>query len=132
MSRTRYRSAVPYRNDRLVLTDQAKPPELPLRQIGSRTTACAHRGFGSGTAQTPAVRRDGETRDDLPRTFSWSEAVPFIDDGHLGLTVWCKEDAGGVENAIRYGIAITIEAEAAIPIYNEIEQRLGVTPRPRR
>jgi hypothetical protein len=63
--------------------------------------------------------------------FHGAKAVPFIDDGHLGLTVWCKEDAGGVENAIRYGIAITIEAETPIPIYDEIEQRLRVTPRPR-
>jgi hypothetical protein len=63
--------------------------------------------------------------------FHGSKAVPFIDDGHLGLRVWCKEDAGGVENDVRYGIAITIEAEAALPIYDEIQQRLRVAPRPR-
>jgi hypothetical protein len=62
--------------------------------------------------------------------FHGAKAVPFIDNGHLGLSVWCKEDAGGVENAIRYGIAITIEAEAAIPIYDEIRERLRVAPRP--
>jgi len=60
-----------------------------------------------------------------------TKAVPFIDDGHLSLKVWCKEDAGGVEDAIRYGVAITIESEAAILIYEEIEQRLRVAPRPR-
>lgn len=60
-----------------------------------------------------------------------SRAVPFIDDGHLSLKVWCKEDAGGVEDAIRYGVAITIESETAILIYEEIEQRLRVAPRPR-
>jgi hypothetical protein len=61
-----------------------------------------------------------------------AKAVPFIDDGHLALKVWCKEDAGGVERAVRYGVAITIESQAAIPIYEEIEQRLRVAPRPRR
>ncbi|GJL80223.1 MAG: hypothetical protein NPINA01_32120 [Nitrospinaceae bacterium] len=60
-----------------------------------------------------------------------NRAVPFIDDGHLSLKVWCKEDAGGIEEAVRYGIAITIESELEIPIYEEIEQRLRVTPRPR-
>jgi hypothetical protein len=62
--------------------------------------------------------------------FHGAKAVPFIDDGHLSLRVWCKEDAGGIENSIRYGIAITIEAETAIPIYDEIKERLRVAPRP--
>jgi len=64
--------------------------------------------------------------------FTGDRAVPFIDDGYLRLRVWCKEDAGGVEDDVRYGIAITIEANSVIPIYDEIEQRLRVTPRPRR
>ena len=58
------------------------------------------------------------------------QAVSFIDDGHLSLTVWCKEDAGGIEQAIRYGIAVTIEAETSIPVYDEIRQRLVVALRP--
>ena len=58
--------------------------------------------------------------------------MPFIDDGHLSMKVWCKEDAGGVEHAINYGIAIMIESETPIAIYDEIEQRLRVAPRPRR
>ena len=64
--------------------------------------------------------------------FHGAKAVPFIDDGHLGLRVWCKEDAEGVGDTIRYGIAITIEAETPIPIYDEIEQRLRIAPRPKR
>ncbi len=64
-------------------------------------------------------------------TYHGARAVPFLDDGHLGLKVWCKEDAGGIEDAVRYGIAVTIEAENAIRIYEEIEQRLRVAPRPR-
>lgn len=62
--------------------------------------------------------------------FYGTKAVPFIDDGYLNLQVWRKEDAGGTEDEIRYGIVISIEAEGAIPIYDEIEQRLRVAPRP--
>ena len=64
--------------------------------------------------------------------FHGAKAVPFVDDGYLNLRVWCKEDAGGIEDTIRYGIAVTIEAENAIPVYDQIAQRLRVAPRPRR
>lgn len=57
-------------------------------------------------------------------------AVPFIDDGHLSLRVWCKDDAGGVDESIRYAIAVTIETGTPIPVYEEIQQRLRVRPRP--
>jgi hypothetical protein len=63
--------------------------------------------------------------------FYGTSAVPFIEDGHLSLQVWSKEDAGIVENdPVRYGIAVTIEAETAIPVYDEIQARLRVRPRP--
>jgi hypothetical protein len=63
--------------------------------------------------------------------FHGTSAVPFIEDGHLSLQVWCKEDAGIVENGpVRYGIAVTIEAETALPVYDEIQARLRVRPRP--
>lgn len=63
--------------------------------------------------------------------FHGERAVPFIDDGHISLKVWCKEDAGGIEEPIRYGIAVTIETEGQIPIYEEIRQRLRVAARAR-
>ncbi len=59
-----------------------------------------------------------------------AQAVPFIDSGHLSLLVWCREDAGGVDTSIRYGLAITIEAETDIPVYDEIQNLLRVRPRP--
>jgi hypothetical protein len=62
--------------------------------------------------------------------FDGASAVPFIDDGHLALQVWCKEDAGLAQpEAIRYALAVTIRAETAIPIYDQIQQRLRVMPR---
>jgi hypothetical protein len=63
--------------------------------------------------------------------FSGESAVPFIDDGHLSLRVWCKEDAGIVDNSsVRFGIAVTIEAENALPVYSEVQARLRIRPRP--
>jgi len=63
--------------------------------------------------------------------FYGTSAVPFIEDGHLSLQVWCKEDAGASEDdPVRYGIAVTIEAETALPVYDEIQARLRVRPRP--
>jgi hypothetical protein len=59
--------------------------------------------------------------------FYGTSAVPFIDSGHLALRVWCKEDAGVEEMvSVRYGIAVTIAAETAVPVYAEIQQLLRV------
>lgn len=63
--------------------------------------------------------------------FHGEAAVPFVEDGHLSLQVWCKEDAGSENGPVRYGIAVTIEAETALPVYDEIQARLRVRPRPR-
>jgi hypothetical protein len=63
--------------------------------------------------------------------FHGTSAVPFIENGHLSLRVWCKEDAGFSEDSlVRYGLAVTIEAETALPVYDEIQARLRVRPRP--
>jgi len=57
--------------------------------------------------------------------------VAFLNDGQLSLRVWCKEDAGISNGAmVRYGIAVTIEAGTALPVYQEIQARLLVAPRP--
>jgi hypothetical protein len=62
--------------------------------------------------------------------FDGEAAVPFINDGHLALQVWCKEDAGLAEPmAVRYAVAVTIYAGARIPIYNQIQERLRVQAR---
>jgi hypothetical protein len=56
-------------------------------------------------------------------------AVPFIDDGHLSLRVWCKEDAGlSSQETIRYGVAVTIEAGTELPVYDQIQTRLRIRP----
>ena len=61
--------------------------------------------------------------------FLGDSAVPFIDDGHLVLNVWCKEDAGLIAlGTVRYGIAVTIEASTPIPVYEQIQERLRIRP----
>jgi len=58
--------------------------------------------------------------------FRGSRAVHFIDDGHLLLRVWCTEQAGQIDEPIRYGMAVTIEAGEGIPVYEEIRAQLAV------
>ncbi len=63
--------------------------------------------------------------------FEGESAVAFIDDATLALKVWCKEDAGITRGvSIRYGIAVTIESGPPLPIYQEIQERLRIRPRP--
>jgi hypothetical protein len=60
--------------------------------------------------------------------FEGSRAVAFVGNGELGLQVWCREDAGGSIGPTRYAIAVTIETETAISVYDDIQQRLRVAP----
>jgi Subtilase family len=62
--------------------------------------------------------------------YSGERAVPFIEDGHVVLKLWCKDDSGAIEQPARYAVAVTIEADGAIPVYEEIQQRLRVRSRP--
>ncbi len=103
-----------YRRVRL----EAAPLHDPMQVLGVR------RGQAAQPAD-PATRRGTVFHERL----CGAQAVPFIDNGHLSLCVWCKEDAGGVGAPVRYAIAISIEAETAIPIYDEIQARLRVRPR---
>jgi hypothetical protein len=62
--------------------------------------------------------------------FEGEAAVPYIDEGHLTLRVWCKEDAGVTDGTmpVRYAVAVTIEAGTDIPVYEEIETLLKIRP----
>jgi hypothetical protein len=57
-------------------------------------------------------------------------AVPFIDEGHLSVRVWCKDDAGNDGNGARYAIAVTIEAGTALRVYQQVRERLLVRAQP--
>jgi hypothetical protein len=61
--------------------------------------------------------------------YTGERAVPFIDDGHIAFRVYCREQGGALDQPIRYGLAVTIEAGEGIMVYQEIRQRLGIQPR---
>ena len=63
--------------------------------------------------------------------YEGDNAVRFIDDGHVVLRVFCREQAGSLDQTIRYGIAVTIEAGEGIPVYEEVRAQLAVRLRPR-
>ena len=60
--------------------------------------------------------------------YEGNHAVAFVDDGHLVLGIHCREQAGRLDQPIRYGIAVTVEAGENIPVYEEVRARL---PAPR-
>ena len=59
--------------------------------------------------------------------YEGSQAVPFVDNGHVVLRVFCREQAGSLDQSIRYGIAVTIEAGENVPVYQEVRARLAVS-----
>ena len=61
--------------------------------------------------------------------YEGNEAVQFIDDGHILLRIFCREQAGSLDQSIRYGVAITIESGEGIPVYDEVRARLAVPVR---
>ena len=69
----------------------------------------------------------------LVRKIHWYEgerAVSFVDDGHVSLRIFCREQAGALDRPIRYGAAVTIEAGEGVRVYDEIRARLGVPVTP--
>jgi hypothetical protein len=102
-----------YRSVRL----EAEPLFPPIQVLGVNRR--------KGQPADPSIKRGTVFHEH----FDGTSAVPFIDDGHLALRVWCKEDAGVDEPMpVRYGIAVTLESSTALPIYSEIHQRLRIRP----
>ena len=68
----------------------------------------------------------------MPRGTVWhasydgDKAVAFVDDGHVVLRIYCREQAGALDQDIRYGMAVTIEAGEGVPVYDEVRARLAV------
>lgn len=65
--------------------------------------------------------------------YEGEDAAVFIEDGHLVLRVWCREKPNRLrlDSAIRYAVAVTIEAGTPLPVYEQTAVRLreGVRPR---
>jgi hypothetical protein len=60
------------------------------------------------------------------RIFQGTNAMPFLDGDRLQFLVSCREDAGKLDTAVAYAIAITLEVgtNVAIDIYQEISARI--------
>lgn len=57
--------------------------------------------------------------------YEGDRAVDFVDDGHVSLRVFCRERGGRLDQTVRYGVAVTIEAGEGVPVYREIRSRLA-------
>jgi len=62
--------------------------------------------------------------------YAGERAVAFVDGNTLALRVFCREQGGALDQSIRYGLAITVEAGEAVQVYEEVRQGLGIRPRP--
>ncbi len=98
---------------------EAGPAHAPIQVLGVERL--------KGQPADPTVKRGSVFHE----SFGGTSAVPYIDDGNLLLQVWCREDAGVSDDGpVRYGIAVTLEAGTALPVYDEIQVRLRIRPRP--
>lgn len=72
----------------------------------------SHNAFGKGTV--------------FHRRWHGEEAKAFVDGGDLVLKVGCKPAAGDMDDAIPYGIAVTLEVgeDVQVPVYEQIRERL--------
>lgn len=57
------------------------------------------------------------------------EVVAYQDDEFLNISVICREDAGGLDKEVQYGLAVTLETAegVGIPIYEEIREKISVS-----
>jgi hypothetical protein len=114
----------PHRLDPVLRAIRPRPSSLPTSRHSHQLQISTHTKPG----RTEEFQPSAPIRDECI-LFYGTSAVPFIDDGHLSLQVWCKEAAGLSENdPVRYGIAITIEAETALPVYDETQARAAAVP----
>lgn len=63
--------------------------------------------------------------------YAGERAVAFVEGNILALRVFCREQGGALDQSIRYGLAISIEAGEMVPVYEEVRQALGIRPRPK-
>lgn len=62
------------------------------------------------------------------RVLEGQRASAFGDQDFLDLRVSCRPDAGGLDEAVPYALAVTLEVaeETALPIYEEVRARVGI------
>jgi hypothetical protein len=78
------------------------------------------------------VDRPASTRGTVQHlVFEGADAIPFADNAHLTIKVNCRGDAGGFQGTVSYGLAVTLEVAAPIPIdiHTEIQDRVRARAR---
>ena len=122
------------------------PPSLSARNIKRRLTItlawltpvnCKHHGYRIAhlwfdpknsvvpdriNADGRAVQRGTVQHDVL----EGEQAADFQDGDAIVIKVNCRADAGDITKDIRYGLAVTLEVAEAIPIYQEVRERLYI------
>lgn len=58
--------------------------------------------------------------------YEGNKAASFDDDGYVSFRIVCKPQAGGLDERIRYGIAVSVESAEGVPVYQEVRSRLAV------
>ena len=93
-------------------------------EVGAVTDLEAAAGVKRSSGQPPHTSVSRGTV--FHARYEGEKAVSFVDDGHVSLRIFCREQAGALDQPIRYGVAVTIEAGEGIPVYEEIKARLPV------
>lgn len=86
----------------------------PKNHLAAARICANHRAVQRGTVQHEVLES--------------TKAVDFQDGDTIGIKVNCRADAGDIPEPIRYGLAVTLEVaeEIAIPIYQEVRDRLRI------
>jgi hypothetical protein len=99
----------------------------------SRAYRCARLWFSPPSETLATGRSEAEWRSVRNGTLQheiWEgeQAAAFSDGTDIVIRVNCREDGGKLHGAVRYGLAVSIEAavELGLPIYEEVRQAIAV------
>ncbi len=86
----------------------------PSALLGTSRSESEWRTVRSGTLQHEIWEGEG--------------AVPFADGSTITIRVNCREDGGALADAVRYGLAVSIEAASqyGLPIYEEVNEAINI------
>ncbi len=100
---------------------------------GNRKFRKANLSFNPPKNEIGVERKEADARDVKKGTvqheiLEGQQVVSYQDGDTLLIPVECREDAGSLDELIRYGLAVTLEVKEGIdiPIYDEIRQRIEV------
>ena len=100
----------------------------------SRPYRCARLWISKPTETLATGRAQAEWRSVRNGTLQheiWEgdRAAVFADGTDLVIRVNCREDGGKIQSAVRYGLAVSIEAAVGLPIYEEVREAIAIRER---